>query len=157
MAPTKPTTAQPGKKPAAYKDEGDADDPIARSLAERTKAGSISAVIGSKTTTTNTTAVKPQAKPTAIEKKPAATEPKNPEDTKKPHIVEKPADKKQSDEEKKKPAAKPIEETKVKPKDEKKPAEKAPVEKKEDKKLEIKVTATKPTEEKKSEPKKLVG
>ncbi len=157
MAPTKPTTTQPGKKPvpAATKDEGDADDPIAKSLAERTKAGSISAVIGTKNATTAPT--KPQAKPSAIEKKPATGEAKKPEDTKKPPIVEKPADKKPADEEKKKPTAKSNEETKVKPKDEKKPTEKVPVEKKEDKKLEIKVTATKPTEEKKSEPKKLVG
>ena len=207
MGPTKPITVQPGKKPAAAgasKDEGDADDPIARSLAERTKAGSISAVVGAKTTAAPT---KPQVKPPAIEKKPvpaaaskiegdtedpiskslaertkagsisevvatkptkpqpkppatekkqpvAASEAKKPEDAKKP---EKPSDKKPADEEKKKPtAAKASEETKVKPKDDKKPAEK-PGEKKDDKKSEIKVTSTRPVEEKKSEPKKLVG
>ena len=70
MGPTKPTTVQPGKKPAAAaasKDEGDADDPIARSLAERTKAGSISAVVGAKTAAAPT---KSQVKPAAIDKKP---------------------------------------------------------------------------------------
>jgi hypothetical protein len=42
---TKPTTVAPGKKPTTTntKDEGDADDPIAKSLAERVKAGSITA------------------------------------------------------------------------------------------------------------------
>ena len=208
VGPTKPTTIQPGKKPvpAAAKDEGDADDPIARSLAERTKAGSISAVVGSKTAPAPT---KPQAKPPAIDKKPvpaaapsktegdtedpiakslsertkagsisdvisskpikpqpkppatekkppaATSEAKKPEDAKKP---EKPADKKPVDEEKKKvTAAKASEESKGKPKDEKKPTNEKPGEKKDDKKPEIKVTSTRPAEEKKSEPKKLVG
>ena len=198
MGPTKPTTVQPGKKPvpAAAKDEGDADDPIARSLAERNKAGSISAVVGSKTAaaptkpqakpatidkkpvpaapTTKTDGdtedpisksllertkagsisdiisskpIKPQPKPSTNEKKPPATsEAKKPEDAKKP---EKPADKKPADEEKKKvTAAKASEESKGKPKDEKK---------QDDKKPEIKVSSTRPAEEKKSEPKKLVG
>lgn len=40
---TAPSTA--GKKPAS-KDEGDADDPIAQSLAQRVKAGGITAVVG---------------------------------------------------------------------------------------------------------------
>jgi len=207
VGPTKPTTIQPGKKPvpAAAKDEGDADDPIARSLAERTKAGSISAVVGSKTAPAPTKPqakpatidkkpvpaaapsktegdtedpiakslsertkagsisdvisskpIKPQPKPSTNEKKPPATsEAKKPEDAKKP---EKPSDKKPADEEKKKvTAAKASEESKGKPKDEKKPTNEKPGEKKDDKKPEIKVTSTRPAEEKKSEPKKLVG
>ena len=99
LAPPKPTPAQPGKKPvpsAASKDEGDADDPIARSLAERTKAGSLSAVVASKTAT-SAPSTKPQVKPPpANEKKPAAGEAKKPEDAKKATNVnvEKPSEKK---------------------------------------------------------------
>jgi hypothetical protein len=38
-----PATPATGKKPLVAKDEGDADDPIAKSLQERVKAGGITA------------------------------------------------------------------------------------------------------------------
>ena len=160
-APTKPVVTAPGKKPVPAKDEGDADDPIAKSLAERTKAGSITAVVGSKVSAP----AKAPATTKPAEKKPAATDSK---DAKKPDEPKKaPADKKPAEEEKKakpttatpavdkKPAAKPAEESKAvtKPKEDKKPVEK----KEPEKKPEPKAGAAKPADEKKSEPKKLVG
>ena len=63
-----------GKKPAAM-DEGEADDPIAQSLAQRVKAGGVTAVVGG-------AKPKPATNPKPAETKPVAPS-KKPEDTKK--------------------------------------------------------------------------